>query len=916
VSFVFFVVIPSFGRSIAYSTIMMVPTPAQIRAQVSAVLGKMPDARVIGIKSPLTVELGDTLRLGDKELAIARSESVLEIRERLEDLAESSAPVVLLTPVDEAELGADVIGRLARRQLFSIDPWQLVKDRFRARFVDPRLVQQHPWVARALLEAEPDGGYPPAPSGFIQSDLVWGVLFKALLALPNGDRDAEAWIEWSLEPDKRLLASKLSPEIRGSLSEAVQRIAGAAARTVFEYAIGEHGDRALAVGLVARALFADESRGDTVATKATGKLEALVGAEELDARTALAWADVAESVMARLLARWPMKDVRPLLKGADEMLASLGASELARSSRFLLSGFNQRMEGFAKALAAALKGRAKGALQRLETALDLVVDHAIAAHEPARIEGVQMGARVARWLAIEAEHQSKPAASLADSAIAYRRQGGYVDWARARIWEGDTVVALGKAYSSVWRAVTSVREEENRRFGELLANWTKTGSHDQSVIRVEHLTERVIAPLAKRHPVLLVVIDGMGMAVFRELQTDLIGRGWVEIDSKDNSHRLPVIAALPTVTEVSRTSLLCGALTAGNASDERAGFSKHPALVATGVRSKPPVLFHKADLAGDGTAGVASNVVGAITDDKQRVVGVVINAVDDHLAKGDQIRVDWTVHRIKPLDELLAAASDAGRAVVVVSDHGHVPEHKTTGRGEESAERWREAVGSPKDDEVLLSGPRVVLGNGQRIIAPWSERVRYSAKKNGYHGGASPQEVVIPLGIFAPAGMAIDGWVEVASETPDWWEPEIEETVRTVKPAKVAKPKPPSRPGEQGRLFPTEEAIAVEEEICGPEWIDRLMTSELMAVQRQLASRVALPEERIRVILAALDERGGKLTRPALAKRIGVPPMRLGGMISALRRLLNVEGYPVLSVDEQSDTVELNRKQLFTQFGL
>ena len=39
-------------------------------------------------------------------------------------------------------------------------------------------------------------------------------------------------------------------------------------------------------------------------------------------------------------------------------------------------------------------------------------------------------------------------------------------------------------------------------------------------------------------------------------------------------------------------------------------------------------------------------------------------------------------------------------------------------------------------------------------------------------------------------------------------------------------------------------------------------------------------------------------------------------MISALRRLLNVEGYAVLSVDEQADTVELNRKQLFTQFGL
>jgi hypothetical protein len=895
---------------------MVVPTSAQIRAQVSAVLGKMPDARVIGIKSPLTVELGDTLRVGDMELAVARSDSVLEIRERLEDLAEGSAPVVLLTPVEETELGADVIGRLARRQLFTIDPWQLVKDRFRARFVDPRLVQQHPWVARVLLEAEPDGGYPPAPSGFIQADLVWEVLFKALLGLPNSDRDAEAWIEWSLDPDKRLLASKLSPETRSSLSDAVQRMAGAAARTVFDCATGEHGDRTLALGLVARVLFADESRGDVVATKATGKLEALVDAEELATRAALAWADAAESLIARLLARRPMKQVRPLLKEADELLASLGASELARSSRFLLTGFNQRLEGFGKALAAALKGRKREALKRLETALDLVVDHALAAHEAARVEGVEMGARLARWLARETEHQSTPASSLADAAAAYRRESGYVDWARARIWEGDTNAALGKAYSTVWQVVTSAREEENRRFGALLANWTKTGSHDQSVIRVEHLVERVIAPLAKRHPVLLVVIDGMGMAVFRELQTDLIGRGWVEIDSADDSQRLPVIAALPTVTEVSRTSLLCGALATGNFGDEKTGFSKHPSLVAAGSRSKPPILFHKADLAGDGTAGVASSVVGAITDDKQRVVGVVINAVDDHLAKGDQIRVDWTVHRIKPLDELLAAASDAGRAVVVVSDHGHIPEHKTTGRFDASAERWREAVGSPKDDEVLLSGPRVVVGNGQRIIAPWSESVRYSAKKNGYHGGAAPQEVVIPLGIFAPAGMAIEGWVEATSETPGWWEPEIEETVPTVKPAKVAKPKPPLRPGEQGRLFPDEEEIAAAEEAIEPEWIDRLLASELMAAQRQLASRVALPEERIRVILSALDEWGGKLTRPALAKRIGVPPMRLGGIISALRRLLNVEGYPVLSVDEQSDTVSLNRRQLFTQFGL
>lgn len=892
----------------------MVPTPAQIRAQVAAVLGKVPDARVVGIKTPLTVELGDTLRVGEAELPVVRSDSVLDIRERLEGMAEGSAPMVLLTPVGEAELGADVLGRLAKRQLFAIEPWQLLKDRFRARFVDPRLVQYHAWVARALLEAEPDGGYPPAPSGFIQADLVWDLLFKTLLGLSNGDRDAEAWVEWSLDSAKRQLAGALAPEMLKSLGEAVERAAGVGTRTVFESATGPHGESTLAIGLAARVLFGADAQGDGAATKATGKLEARLDGGELTAAVGLAWADAAETVMQRKLIQGPMKDLQPMLKRADELLADLGATASARRSRFLSAGLDQRLAEFAVVLRETVKGKSEKALTRLTTAADSVLDHALSAHDSARVEGIEMAVRLARWLVLQQTQKPAPAGSLAEAAGAYRQQGGYVDWARARIWEGDPLAPLAKAYDALWQAVTATRENQNRRFAELLANWTKTGSHDQSVIPVERFIERVLGLFARSHPVLLLVIDGMGMAVARELQADLFRRGWVEVDRLDDPVRLPVIAVLPTVTEVSRTSLLCGTLSAGNANDEKSGFSKHPVLCAAGLRAKPPVLYHKSDLAADGSSGVAQAVLSAISDDKQRVVGVVINAVDDHLAKGDQLRVDWTVHRIKPLEELLAVASDAGRALIVVSDHGHIPEHKTVGRGEESAERWREAVGKPQDDEVLIAGPRVMLGQGHSVIAPWSERVRYSAKKNGYHGGASPQEVVIPLGVFLPAGISVDGWTEVVPEAPAWWEAEAAVPARATRPAPVPKPKPPAKPGDQGRLFPTDEEIAAA--AAQPEWIDRLMTSSMMAAQRQMASRVALPEERIRAILIALEERGGKLTRPALAKRLGVAPMRLAGMISALRRLLNVEGYAVLSVDEQSDTVELNLKQLFGQFGL
>jgi hypothetical protein len=422
----------------------------------------------------------------------------------------------------------------------------------------------------------------------------------------------------------------------------------------------------------------------------------------------------------------------------------------------------------------------------------------------------------------------------------------------------------------------------------------------------------------------------MGMAVFRELQADLLRQGWVELDACDESRRLPVIAALPTVTEVSRTSLLCGALRVGNAGDEKAGFTAHAGLVGAGARSKPPLLFHKGELAGDG-GGVSADVLDAVADDKRRVVGVVINAVDDHLAKGDQIRMDWTVRRIKPLEDLLAAARDAGRALILVSDHGHVPEHGTKGGDGDAAERWREATGAPRDDEVLLSGQRVLLGQvsggGKAVIAPWSERSRYSARKNGYHGGASPQEVVIPLGVFAAADVSVEGWREVATELPGWWtadeapsavSPKISGTAAP-KPKPKQRQKPPSKPVEQGLLFPLDDAMEAGPAAGSappPSWIDRLLASDMLAEQRRSASRVALPDERLRAMLEALDERGGKITRAALAVRIGIPALRIGGAISALRRVLNLDGYAVLSVDEASDTVELNREQLMKQFGL
>ena len=69
-------------------------------------------------------------------------------------------------------------------------------------------------------------------------------------------------------------------------------------------------------------------------------------------------------------------------------------------------------------------------------------------------------------------------------------------------------------------------------------------------------------------------------------------------------------------------------------------------------------------------------------------------------------------------------------------------------------------------------------------------------------------------------------------------------------------------------------------------------------------------------LLAAIESRGGKITSAALARAIEYPPLRLRGLLAVSQRVLNIDGYAVLTRDEASDTVELNRQLLCRQFGL
>jgi hypothetical protein len=252
----------------------------------------------------------------------------------------------------------------------------------------------------------------------------------------------------------------------------------------------------------------------------------------------------------------------------------------------------------------------------------------------------------------------------------------------------------------------------------------------------------------------------------------------------------------------------------------------------------------------------------------------------------------------------------AGRVVVFASDHGHMLDDETQISRNEYGDRWRGNDQKLEEGEIVLAGPRVAA-NGGRVIVPWSERTRYGMRKNGYHGGATLQEMIVPIAVVS-AGVQINGWIERSPMYPQWWEEPVA-APQTAVP--LLAPQPPA-PARKGRTAPLFEPLELERVPAGPSWIDLLIRSEVFASQKKLAGRVAPPDDQFRSLLLALEERGGKLTRATLAHRLGLPLVRVAAFIAAARRVLNVEGYAVVRFDETSDAIELNRELLLAQFEL
>jgi hypothetical protein len=379
---------------------------------------------------------------------------------------------------------------------------------------------------------------------------------------------------------------------------------------------------------------------------------------------------------------------------------------------------------------------------------------------------------------------------------------------------------------------------------------------------------------------------------------------WLECLPDGAAGRLAAIAAFPTLTRVSRASLFCGDLAMGEQKAELDGLARLSKAHRLTAR-----LFHKLALdSSEPGFAIAHDVAAAVDDESVNVVACVLNTIDDALDRSDPAGIEWSSESVKHLRPLLDRARRAGRVVVIASDHGHVVERRDgwfESAASVSSNRSFAYGGAVPAGAVRATGKRVLDHDGDAVLAV-NERLRFGPIKAGYHGGAAPAEVVIPIVVLAN-GQAPSGWEFAPPQSPAWWRG----------PRAVSPPAPVEAPQKwkpvaseaQGSLFePVEPASGL---------VAQLFASSVWAEQvSRSTNRRVTDEEIARLVDALLVAPGNRLDAEAAAAALGVAVVRLGGALPQVQRLLNVEQYEVIGRDSDGTSVVLDVALLREQFGV
>lgn len=882
-----------------------------------------------GEERELTVPLDDE---GERRFLVKPVRCELELRKALSERSDDQ-PLLLLLDFAHERLAADLHGRLAAGRVLQVDRGRRIARLFGASAVSSELLACRP-LCELLLE---DGGSFAATFSGATVDLhsAWrAVLYRYAGLATEGDLSDERLLAHAAStPVTSVARQRLAdrPLVAAKLAEHLERWAGAVAPVVWRAWLSGQGRRAAAVAFLLE-VGASRLKSDgplrIVITHALAAIDpALKDLPAKDRQQLLErWGQAAGGLRRRLT---PSDLALAVLAEANDLITDDEVAESLSDSRYLPAAFD-RVE---KRLAGQLAQRNAITPERIKdiaAALDRLALHERADSEQGR--EIVLRARMAlRLLAYRVarpnlEEQGKlDGSNGALFALAQHQvsDGAYFDFARDRA-RGPVARPLERAIDTIVSEADLLREQDDEAFARAYSGWAGSGSPPtQKVVPIARALDHFAVPFlkAKAHRRLLVILlDGMSWANAVELLQGCETEGYGVLRTGDDK-LLPMLAALPSLTGVSRAALFGGKpIRAGETLDtskDRERFATHAGMRKLGIENAQ--LYLKDQL--ETPSGDLNSKAIDLLRSADRVVGVVVNALDDQLKGARQVRVAADLAHIKPLGRLLTEATEANRAILLVADHGHVRTHrmKPVGRpGDGRRYRGLSEGEAPADNEIALDREVAWVERGKAKVALlYRESDSFgTATGTGEHGGLSLAEIVTPALLVGSERLrrqveSTEGVEDPELEIkplprPDWWELQFAKprTRAAAAPATQSKTKVSAEVQPSLPFVPTA-PVAVVLEVAESAWLRRLCDSKAFSdrspTERKRWKEIVAPR------VAVLADADGSLPSEVFAHKAGVLPRNVGGVVSEMQEWINFDGYLVVEYDPVSQRVALNR---------
>jgi len=908
---------------------------ASIAAQLKTLLKRGP-ARPIALHGSGP---GGPLEVDGVRWQVRPVRSELELRAALVDATPTSALALLVDFTDRLPL--DLACRLAGQRVHVVDKRARLAELFGARKIAPGFARTK--LATALLEELPET-LEPIRGTLLQPDDAWQRYLALHLPLLPAERMTLASL---------LHAALRDPEVGAAFARRREDATWKAllddAAAFFRRTLSPAGEalwRAWAAGTVERsaawlvlvdaARRADHGGASAVLKAALRYAPGVDAALLLEPTVAMPLCEALEGFLDGANAA----DRRRILQPAATLLEDADFAPARRASPWLPEGLVALEDALAAALPTAPKN--PDALNHAIHLLTQIQEHRLADAEGAgmRRHTVRMaGVRLVTWMAWQ-ERRPLPDdlgwVGLARLARWYDTEGGWVDWARDTLRNHTTDhEGLDLALRPLLEQTDRLRRDLDRRFAEATLAWYEAGKPSTEVLGIEDISKKVIADFLDAQPtrrLLVIVLDGMSVPVATRILCGLADWSPVAWAPHRAAGMPPAIAALPTLTKTSRAALFAGKSlprfgTEPESKDPNR-WAGNPALAAFAGTDQGPRLFLKGSLTQRGDLHPELQQV--LQNEQERVVAVVVNAVDDQLDGSDQVAVDYERPQAIPLlSRLLRVARDSRRAVLLTSDHGHVPaqvlQRQSLPEGSTpGGKRWR-VLGpgqAPQEGEIALPErcwrPR---GNPQVALA-WDERRCWGASSSGAHGGLSMAEAIVPLRLLAPdwlyndGGLIDEGLQARDLDMPAWW--------RLAPPTRRAPTTPTAQtsllqlPLLSGGATPTPSKPPPPVVFALAEDRHRLTralaASELFRAQ-SMGQAKATVDRALDFVDALTRAPNQLLSLDAFARAVGTSARRIAGRI-AQTGFLNADGFTILELDQAGRQVRLHLERLITQYGL